>query len=200
MPPRYSIDIYRTDEAILIHDKPGGWKRGLPGLLLGLIGTIMTAFFMVILYFDPLPPPLIIFFFLSGWFPVFSVVLLFSLWRINGHNTFLIDRDSIRHEWWYFLGSRSRIYPRPENIRTAMCPGFFMLGGSYGAIIRISKKWWQEQNLYLPDVAERHWLFAELARFQEEVPTTQPIDEKRRTQKGSLADPESGMNVLATPD
>ncbi|MCL2710349.1 MAG: hypothetical protein FWE95_05670 [Planctomycetaceae bacterium] len=43
-------------------------------------------------------------------------------------------------------------------------------------------------------------MFAELARFQEEVPTTQPIDEKRPVRRGSFTESESGMNVLQTLD
>ena len=34
----YSIDIYRTEDAILIHDRPGGWKRAIVGLLMGSVG------------------------------------------------------------------------------------------------------------------------------------------------------------------
>jgi hypothetical protein len=51
---RYSIDIYRTEDAILIHDKPGGWKRGLPGLLLALM---MSAFFLPFLIYLALNLP-----------------------------------------------------------------------------------------------------------------------------------------------
>jgi DNA-directed RNA polymerase subunit RPC12/RpoP len=221
MSQRYSIDIYRKDDAILIHDKPGGWKRALPGLILSLIPVYLMVLVCIGIYFDPpqpnaAPPAeqpmgwddvgLIIFgiFVLAPIFGFmlfsFAYIFLYSLWRIGGHETFVINRDSIRRDWWCFWGCRSRIYPRPETIITTIVPGSFFTGGSFGARFRIGKRWYQATDAHLTSASERKWLFDELARFQKEVPVTQPIDEKRRTQKGSLTDLDSGMNILQDPE
>jgi hypothetical protein len=131
----------------------------------------------------------------------FCVLFPYSLWRLNGHDTILIDRDAVRHDWWCFWGRRSRIYPRPETIKTEINPGgSTLVGGAFGANIRIGKGWRRKLEMYLPLAAERQYLFAELARFQEEIPATQLVDEKRPVQKGSFTDSESGLNVLQTLD
>jgi len=93
MSHHYSIDVYRTDDAILIHDKPGGWKRGILGLLLALIGVIfiVPCFIFGILFGPPrengtLHIALMVLGLPFG-FMVFSFVYVFffSLWRIGGH-------------------------------------------------------------------------------------------------------------------
>ena len=192
----YSIDIYRTDDAILIHDKPGGWKRALPGLLMWLFGLLFFGGMAVLSYFEALFLALFWLIPLTGTL----AMLFYVFWRIGGHATILIDRDSIRYEWWCFWGSRSRIYPRPAIIKTEKNPGSLFIGGSFCAVIRIGKGWRRKLEMMLPTAAERHWLFTELARFQEEVPTTQPIDDKKPVRKGSFTESECGMNVLETLD
>ena len=196
--PMYSIDIYRTDDALLIHDKPGGWKRALPGLLLWVFGFVFTEVVAIANILNGLLALGIPFGLFFG--SPYLWLLWYTYWRINGHATILIDRDSVRYEWWFSLGSHSRIYPRPETIKTETSPGSSMVGGSFGANIRIDKGWRRNLRMLLPTAAERHWLFTELARFQEEVPVALPIDEKRPVLKGSFSESESGMNVLQTLD
>jgi len=209
MTTRYSIDIYRTDDAILIHDRPGGWKRAILGLLmaLGMVAVFMPG---IILFALDVPKdfdfwkalPLILFFAAIGWLPLLSFIciLLLSLWRIAGHETLLIDRDSIRHDWWCFWGRRSRILPRPDQIRTETGPGFLMFGGRYGVKIHLGKrqKWFGTRKIekFLPTRSERKWLFDEIARFQQEVPVTQPVDETRSVEKGLFSDGTCGMHLL----
>ena len=207
MSKHYSIDIYRTEDAILIHDKPGGWKRTIPALLLCLGGAfIIVVLGIVPLLMEPLEEnhAIVAVIFCFVFIPVVSFMLFCTLWRIDGHDTILIDRDSIRNDWWFFLWSRSLVYPRPETILTDTLPNVnglnFFLGGAFGAHFRIGKRWWQVYNMYLPSAAERDWLFDEIARFQQEVPATQPIDEGRPVQKGSLHDSEFGKNVLQSLD
>jgi hypothetical protein len=187
---RYSIDIYRSDDAILIHDKPGGWKRALPGFFLSLIPVFFVLIFVTIFYFDPPQPnaappaeqPMgwddvgLIIFGIFVLAPVFGFMLfsfawvfLYSLWRIGGHDTFVITCDSIRRDWWCFWGRRSRIYPRPETIIAETSVGYFFMGGSFGAKFRIGKRWYQNDEKFLTCASERKWLFDELARFQKEV-------------------------------
>jgi hypothetical protein len=194
----YSIDIYRTDDAILIHDKPGGWKRALPGLLMWLFGLVFIGGLAIVNILDGLLVLGILFGLFFG--SLYIWLLWYTFWRIGGHATILIDRDSVRYDWWFFFVFRSRIYPRPATIKTEKNPGSLFGGGSFCAVIRFRKRWWQAEHLYLPTAAERHWLFSELARFQEEVPTTLPIDDKRPVRKGSFTESESGMNVLETLD
>ena len=194
----YSIDIYRTDDAILIHDKPGGWKRALPGLVFCLGFGVLLAWMTIGAALEGAVMEGVVVGSLMGGCNIF--LLFYVLWRINGHTTVLIDRDSIRYEWWCFWGNLSRIYPRPETIKAETAPSTFFVGGLFSVAFRISKKWWQNKHMFLPTAAERHWLFTELARFQEEVPTAQPIDDKRPVWKGSFTESESGMNVLQTLD
>ena len=154
---RYSIDIYRTDDAILIHDKPGGWKRALPGLILCLFFGVFLTWLSV---GAVLEGALIVGLLVGSMMGSCNICLLaYFLWRLNGHTTILTDRDSVRYEWWCFWGRCSRIYPRPETIKTETCPGYFLLGGPFGVIIRIGKGIWRIQNMYLPTAEERHWLF-----------------------------------------
>ena len=241
MSKRYSIDIYRTEDAILIHDRPGGLGRGMLLFLICVLCCIPVFVCPIYLFlFDEdfifslnrqgEHPEVALWiliatglFFIPGLTAMAVCIfwgMLSSLWRMAGHETILIDRDSIRHDWWFFLGHRSRILPRPASIQTeteymdrALEPrrgrdGFDpkpLHGGNYGVSIFFSNR----QNLFgmrkkvdkvLPTLAERTWLCDEIARFQQEVPATQPIDEGRPVQKGSLHDYEFGMNVLQSLD
>jgi hypothetical protein len=132
----------------------------------------------------------------------FVWIFLFALWRIGGHETLLIDRDSIRYDWWCFWGRRSRILPRPEKIQTDTIPGFLITGGRFGVQMHLGKrqKWFgtRKNNMYLPTQSERKWLCDEIARFQEEVPVTQPVDETRPIRKGAFRDSDYGQNLLDT--
>jgi len=218
MTNRYSIDIYRTDDAILIHDRPGGWKRAILGLLLSVAVLFLFIVFCLAFYFEPpqraaqdpvFTTTILLIFCGFVFIPLFMLgiasfvwLFFFSHWRIGGHETILIDRNSIRYDWWYFWGRRSRILPRPEKIQTETIPGSGIIGGNFGVKMHLGKrqKWFGTRKIkkYLPTSSERKWLFDEIAKFQQEVPVTQPVDETRPVKKGSYSDPDYGENLLDT--
>ena len=228
MPNGYSIDIYRTEDAILIHDRPGGLERGMPAFLTCLLCCFPVIVCPIYLcFFDEdfifslnhqgeQPKNALVLAIIVGIFfiPGLSAMavcifwgMLSSLWRMAGHETILIDRDSIRHDWWFFLGHRSRILPRPARIQTEcvdQCSEMATWGGRYGVTILFGNRlnWFGKRkiNKALPTLPEQTWLCDEIARFQQEVAATQPIDEGRPVQKGSLHDSEFGKNVLQSLD
>jgi len=95
----YSIDIYRTDDAILIHDKPGGWKSkwALAGFLFAGAVLVFTTLVGIAAYYEqleqnaPLPNETFVNF-MSGLFFVlmaFSSVFFFFLSLSHRFKTFL---------------------------------------------------------------------------------------------------------------
>lgn len=202
---RYSLDIYRTDDAILIHDGPGGWKRGWIGLAMsGFFGMMMLSIPIGALWhasgiaewYKALILPL--FFMVVGALPIFSFVyvFLYSLWRIYGHETILIDREKIRIDWWCFWGHKSKIYPRPEKLQVEASPGLYMFGGMAGMKLRLCKGFFGTDDMFLPSVAERKWFFDELLRFENEVPPSESFVHDPLRPKATLEDDESGKNLL----
>ena len=205
----YSLDIYRTCDAILIHDKPGGWKRALPYALLGL-GLFVLASLLI---FQKLPvtfagSPLAkvaTFLFIGVLLPLF--LLFYAFLRAYGHNTLLIDRDSIRNDWWCSFWHTSRIYPRPETIQAEACPGDWdsiIEGWSFGAAI-IGKEHDVSKTLRifsLPNITERKWLLDEIARFLLEVTMTLPVDGTQpiTNRRGEISDLTFGKNLLDSLD
>ncbi|MCL2117971.1 MAG: zinc-ribbon domain-containing protein, partial [Planctomycetaceae bacterium] len=94
------------------------------------------------------------------------------------------------------------VLPRPPHIQTDTISGFLITGGIYGVKIHLGKrqKWFgtRKNYMYLPSWSERKWLFDEIARFQEEVPVTQPVDTTRPVEKGLSSDSTYGKNLLDT--